>query len=108
MTILKCQNCGYTDEDTEFETVKQPEGRHIIGDVFSDKECARCGSLAFPVETEPKEITITLEGGMVRKVTLNGQEISATVHDHDTDGCDIEELHTDADGGSYMIFEAPC
>ena len=86
----------------------RPEARHTMGDIFSDKECARCGSLALPVEPEPEEITITLEGGMVRKVTLDGQEISATVHDYDTDGCAPGELHTDADGGSYMIFEAPC
>ena len=52
------------------------------------------------VKSAPRrpEIEIIINNGIVSKVMLNDEEISAVVHDNHIHGCDPDELQCDADG----------
>lgn len=48
--IYRCQNCGLSGDEEDFDEAKDLLLRMTPGDIFSDKECPRCGALAFPIE----------------------------------------------------------
>lgn len=45
-----CNNCNYTAKESKFDEAKDLWQRMDPGDTFTDKECPKCGALAFPVE----------------------------------------------------------
>lgn len=73
--VLRCQNCQLTGGEATFVPAINPEGRHEIGDIYSDLECADCGALALPVDTEQKP------------------ERFMVVHEHDG-GIDVHEFQS--------------
>ena len=46
---LQCDNCSHTADYDDFPEAEDFHTRNSIGFLFSDKECPKCGALAFPV-----------------------------------------------------------
>jgi hypothetical protein len=58
---LECQDCGALARESATEPIIGGLGRFEMGDMFSDRECRKCGALCFPVK--PRH-AIVLEGGL--------------------------------------------
>ena len=55
------------------------------------------------VSDTPPAVVITLSGGLVQTVEIDGQEVSAAVWDYDTEGAGPDEIETDAEGDEYVL-----
>lgn len=53
--IYKCQNCSHTAHMRDFPPAKDIFRRIEVGDMYSDKECPKCGALAFPLNLDFQE-----------------------------------------------------
>lgn len=58
-----------------------------------------------PIENRPAtaSLVIEIDGGLVQNVEINGEYVSAEVHDYDTEGADESEIETDDEGGKYVL-----
>ena len=43
-----CDNCGYTDAYKALPPAQDLLRRVVVGELFTDKECPKCGALCFP------------------------------------------------------------
>lgn len=55
------------------------------------------------VSDTPPAVVITISGGLVQTITIDGQEINAEIWDYDTDGAGPAEIETDDDGAEYVL-----
>ncbi len=57
----------------------------------------------FVAPPAPPAVIITISGGLVQTVTIDGQEVHAEIWDYDTDGAGPAEIETDDDGDEYVL-----
>lgn len=55
-------------------------------------------------QSSPRDLSIVLDGGLIRAVYLDGQSISADIHDYDIETADPDELQTDARGRQFIEY----
>lgn len=58
MLELECQGCGFEGSEDVFKHAERIELRHEIGDRFSNKECPKCGALAYPGSAGDRYIVV--------------------------------------------------
>ena len=51
----ECQNCGRRAEGAKLPPVDDPQMRFEPGDVYTDRQCAKCGALCYPLLPCPPE-----------------------------------------------------
>jgi hypothetical protein len=51
----ECQNCGRKAEGAKLPPVDDPQMRFEPGDVYTDRQCAKCGALCYPLLPPPPE-----------------------------------------------------
>jgi hypothetical protein len=76
---LRCAQCGRTGGEERFVPAVNPERRAVLGQIYSDLECPRCGDLAYPVTAsmEPAHaatVVVLHEHGAQRSVYLAHSE----------------------------------
>ncbi len=51
---LQCENCGFIDDEEEFNEAQDLPQRMEPGSIYTDKECpkAQCWALAYPYEEQ--------------------------------------------------------
>ncbi|ABS63432.1 MULTISPECIES: hypothetical protein [Parvibaculum] len=61
----------------------------------------------FSERGEPVAVTVTVSGGTVQQVEIEGGRAIVHVHDYDTEGAapGTPGLHIDADGGTYALAD---
>ena len=101
----ECQNCGRKAEGAKLPPVDDPQMRFEPGDAYTDRQCAKCGALCYPVaELTSRDIefriqqihdsiarlskylrrqgdsaVMTLECAAGRAVIVDGQSVSFSV-----------------------------
>ena len=55
----ECQNCGRRAEGAKLPPVDDPQMRFEPGDVYTDRQCAKCGALCYPLLPCPPEPELT-------------------------------------------------
>jgi len=63
MDSYRCQNCDFTGCEDLFPAAKDLSQRMTVGDTWTDSECPKCGSLAFPVPQRRKVRRINRKRG---------------------------------------------
>ncbi len=67
----KCDNCGYRAGEKKFPPAKDILLRVDVGGIFTDKECPKCGALAYPVvkrEKQKMQIVVEMFGGTIEAI----------------------------------------
>lgn len=97
MAKFKCANCGFIEEELFLPPAKDLFRRFEPGDIFTDRECPKCGALALPIDgeekTPPTKVLIWMEGGLIQDIGAS-QEVEIIVIDEDTEGGDPENIKT--------------
>ena len=103
--LCKCDNCGRHYRSSELDKIADIHQRLTPGGTVPAGECPHCGALAYEVtpDAPAPAVVITISGGLVQTITIDGQEVGAEIWDYDTDGAGPAEIETDDDGDEYVL-----
>ncbi|TXI09401.1 MAG: hypothetical protein E6Q76_05710 [Rhizobium sp.] len=84
-----CDNCHFRADADDMNEAKDLLMRLDVGGIFTDRECPKCGALAFPeiVNAKPNRIAISVKGGVVQDVisAVGNQPLEIAILDLDTE-----------------------